>query len=148
MTGNTELPCGAVNIWAILASWASLKTFPSDQPARPDGTLRHNAAFLFAFFTYAKTTDTEFLVKLRETHTFKRFMDYLVVAMLSAAFLAIITVPMMIANPKPEWHWDSTHWGQIFWSFILGYAASATWRSTRQFVALAREDGRANTPRK
>ncbi len=99
------------------------------------------AAFLFAFFTFAKSTDTEFMKKVRKTGKFRLFMGYLVTAMLATAFLAVLSIPLMITTPRPDVRWELVHFFQMFWAFMVGFAVSATWRATRQFVVLAIQDG-------
>lgn len=100
------------------------------------------AAFLFAFYTFAKTSDSEFIKDVRATPAFREFMDYLVSAVFVTAAVAVMTVPMMILTPTPKVYFTVSYFAVVVWAFLVGIAGGATWRSTRQFMALTAADGR------
>lgn len=100
------------------------------------------AAFLFAFYTFAKTSDSQFVKDVRTTPTFSEFMDFLATAVFVTAAVAVVTVPMMILTPSPRVYFSVSYFAVVVWSFLVGIAAGSTWRSTRQFMALTTADGR------
>lgn len=95
------------------------------------------AAFVFGFFTFARTSETEFLHKIRRTKTYARFMGYLVTAMATSAFVVLVSIPFMVAAPQPtEWS-DWWFWGCLAWASVVAFSLAATVRSMRQFIVLA-----------
>ena len=100
------------------------------------------AAFLFAFYTFILTAESEFFKAVKATAAYEQFEGYLIVALLFAAFLTVLTVPFMIINPRPTVAFDWVHMALIVWSFVVGYTLSATWRCTRQFATITLLEGR------
>lgn len=100
-------------------------------------------AFVFSFFTFARTSETEFLHRMRKTTTYARFMRYLVSAMNASAALVIISIPFMIAEPQPATYQDPWFWACAAWIALVGFTLTATARSMRQFIAIAMVDREA-----
>lgn len=98
------------------------------------------AAFLFAFFTFARTTEGEFFSALRKTKAFREFLGYLVVSIVATAFLTVLSIPFMIVDPKPTAAWTLEHVMVIIWAFVVGFSTGATVRATRQFISFAMAD--------
>lgn len=94
-------------------------------------------AFIFGFFTFARTSETEFLHQIRKTTTYRRFMRYLLTALYSTAAVVLLSLPFMVAEPKPTEYGDIWMYLCAGWVFIVAFALSATVRSIRQFVVLA-----------
>lgn len=94
-------------------------------------------AFIFGFFTFARTSETDFLFQMRATTTFKRFMRYLLRAMYSSAAVVLLTMPFLVAEPKPDARHQVWFWLSTIWLSLVTYSAVATVRSIRQFIALA-----------
>ena len=95
------------------------------------------AAFIFGFFTFARTSETEFLDRIRGTRTYERFMWYLIEAICANSITVLLSLPFMVAVPKPTETSDPWFYFVLIWLAVSTYSLAATFRSVRQFIAIA-----------
>lgn len=94
------------------------------------------SAFLFAFYTYVRTSEGTILREIRASALFRRASKYMIGAITWSALLAIITVPLMIAVPQPCHPNEGQFLPVAIWVAFSGYVFAAIIRSAYHFIAI------------
>lgn len=94
------------------------------------------SAFLFAFYTYVRTSDGAILCEIRRSIFFKRASTYMIRSIVATAILAVASVPFLIVVPQPHDAHHIWYWLICAWSAFSTYVFAAIFRSAYQFIAI------------
>lgn len=94
-------------------------------------------AFVFAFFTFARTSETEFIHAMRKTRMYRRFLNFLLTAIYANGAVVVVTIPFIVVEPGVKIATNWSYWGLVVWVALVVFALFATIRSVRQFVVIA-----------
>jgi hypothetical protein len=94
------------------------------------------SAFLFAFYTYVRTSEGSILREIRGSRIFKRASQYMIRAIISSAVLAILSVPFLIVVPMPQGTNEIWYWVICIWAAFVAYVLAAIFRSAYHFLAI------------
>lgn len=94
------------------------------------------SAFLFAFYTYVRTASGDILVAIRKSIYFKRASSYILRSITFTALFAVVTVPFLIVEPKPESIMDLPYWVVATWCAAACYGLATIARSVYHFIAI------------
>jgi hypothetical protein len=95
-----------------------------------------SSAFLFAFYTYVRTAEGAILREIRASNVFRVASKYMLWAVFNSAFLAILTVPFVVAVPEPHHASERWYWAIIIWAAFSGYVFACIARSAYHFTAI------------
>jgi hypothetical protein len=93
------------------------------------------AGFLFAIYTYVKTTENRILDAIRQSIYFGRASRYMIFAMAMATVLSIITIPFFVIVPDIKER-DLSYWLFCGWAAFTVYVASLSGRSIYHFITI------------
>jgi hypothetical protein len=92
-----------------------------------------DAGFLFALYTYTRTTENKILDSIRRSVYFTRASKYMFTAMLVAVCLSILTIPLLVTVPEFS-RAHQFYWLFFAWCSFTIYCACLTIRSLRHFI--------------
>lgn len=95
------------------------------------------AAFLFAFFTFVRAAETEFIKKIKRTKIFRRFLMNLRTAIYASAICTLATVPYIVIEPMSADKATTSFWFIAAWLALSACTFALSYRSVSQFVKLA-----------
>lgn len=95
-------------------------------------------AFLFAFYTYSISSNSDFFAKARTTQAFKKMLKFVKDAIVIGFFMTAASVPLMIGNPSPDSIYSLSGAIVSIWFALVCSSLAAFWRATRVFWIFAR----------
>ena len=95
------------------------------------------AAFLFAFFTFVRAAETEFIKKIKRTKIFRKFLMNLRTAIYASAICTLLTVPYIVIEPMSAKKATISFWFIGGWLALSACTFALSYRSVSQFVKLA-----------
>ena len=99
-------------------------------------TASMNAAFLFSFFVFIKTTTNDFLAAFRKEPAYNVLMRHFKWSITSSFVLALVTIFCLVTTPHPHFVTEPNFWLMAAWFTFVAYVIAATVRSAYQFVAV------------
>jgi hypothetical protein len=93
------------------------------------------AGFLFAIYTYVKTTENRTLDAIRQSVYFDRASRYMVFAMAMATVLSLSTIPFFVIVPGIR-KMDLSYWLFCGWAGLTVYVAALSVRSLYHFITI------------
>ena len=95
-------------------------------------------AFLFAFYTYIISSDSQFIKVARETDHFRKMISYVKRATFIAICLNILTIPTLVLeiNPSELYSWEWVY--GLIWASATFEFAAAFWRANAIFWIFAK----------
>lgn len=94
-------------------------------------------ALLFAFYTYAISSDSAFIKAMRKTGPYDDMLFYVKVSIGVNAALTLYSIPIMVLEPIPKELWSIFWWLLLVWSCLLFAAASSFIRAFMVFWIFA-----------
>jgi len=95
-----------------------------------------SSAFLFAFYTYVRTSEGAILREIRASAFFRRASKYMIRSILVTSILALASVPFLIVVPEPHDNHHAWYWAICIWTAFSGYTFATIVRSAYHFIAI------------
>lgn len=94
--------------------------------------------FLFTFYSFVATAERGFIGRMRASVYYRMLMQYTVRALLLGGLLTLLSIPVMVIEPKPATLGEASHLLLVIWLGLAVWTLSAFVRAAYIFSVFAR----------